>query len=103
MPIESLPEAAHKGEKLFTKKAAQCHTVEKGGKQKAGPNLFQICSRSRNIGSTPAFKYCSATKARGHVLWSAARVYKFLSNPKKFMTGTKMLFAGVFQELTLLL
>ena len=45
LPIESLPEAAHKGEKLFTKKAAQCHTVEKGGKQKAGPNLFQICSR----------------------------------------------------------
>jgi len=83
-----------KGAKVF-KKCKACHTVDEGGKNKIGPNLFGISGRS--AASVEGFKYSKAMKGSG-LTWDDATLDSFLKKPKKFLKGTKMSFAGVKKE-----
>lgn len=96
VPIETLlPEAdAAKGKKLF-KKCAACHTTDQGGKNKVGPNLWNIVGR--DIGTVEGFKYSDAMSSKDGD-WSVAALNEFLANPKGNMPGTKMSFAGVKKD-----
>ena len=85
---------AAKGEKVF-KKCAACHTVEEGGPNKVGPNLFGILDR--DIGSAGGFSY-SATLAEMEGNWTYDALNKFILNPKDFAKGTKMAFAGLKKD-----
>jgi cytochrome c len=71
---------AAKGEKVF-KKCKACHTIEDGGKHKAGPNLFGIVGKK--AGSTDFKKY-SGLKG-SDVVWTEENLDKWLTNPKKFI------------------
>ena len=81
-----------KGAKLFKGKCAQCHTIEKGGATKQGPPLWGIIGKQS--GTTDGFIYSEANKSSG-IVWSDKHLFEYLVNPKKYIVGTKMVFAGV--------
>ncbi len=83
-----------KGKKVF-KKCKACHTVDQGGKNKIGPNLFGIVDRSS--ATVEGFKYSKAMKAAS-LTWDEATLDAFIKKPKKFLKGTKMSFGGVKKE-----
>jgi cytochrome c len=92
-PIEKLLQTAsvEKGA-AAAKKCAACHTFEKGGPNRVGPNLFGVVERAR--ASEPGFNYSAAMKAKGGK-WTYDDLNKFIANPKGFVPGTAMGFAGI--------
>ena len=80
-----------KGKKV-AKKCVACHTFDKDGKNKVGPNLFDIIGKDR--GAVAGFSYSGAIKSMGGK-WGFDDMNQFLKKPKKFMPGTKMSFSGL--------
>ena len=83
--------AEEPGETLFKKNCAICHTLE-AGKNKIGPSLAGVVGRK--AGSVPGFAYSAANKNSGDI-WDAQTLDTYLADPRKFMPGTKMVFAGL--------
>lgn len=83
-----------KGEKV-SKKCKACHVFDEGGKNKLGPALWGVVGR--DIASHEGFNFSGAlVEMEGE--WTYDKLDQFLAAPKKYVPGTKMVFAGVRKE-----
>jgi cytochrome c len=80
-----------KGESA-AKKCASCHQFTKDGKNGTGPLLYGVLNRAK--GAAPAFKYSAGLAGKGGT-WDYAALDEFLTNPKGYISGTSMGFAGI--------
>ena len=82
------------GEKVF-KKCAACHSINKGGKNKIGPSLYNVVGRK--VGDISDYKYSKALAAYEKE-WTFEELNGFLIKPAKWVKGTKMAYAGLRKE-----
>jgi cytochrome c len=82
------------GEKIF-KKCAACHSINKGGKNKIGPALYNVVGRA--VGGVDDYKYSKALAAYGKE-WTFEELNGFLTKPSSYLKGTKMSYAGLRKE-----
>lgn len=82
------------GKKVFSK-CTSCHTPEKGGAAKVGPNLWGVVGGAK--AHTEGFKYSGGMADRGKAgeKWTFEDLDAFLTSPKAFVPGTAMGFAGL--------
>jgi cytochrome c len=99
VPIATLLQTADPARgQAAAKPCLACHTFEKGGQNKVGPNLWDIVNRQ--IASHEGFAYSDELKAKSGEQWAFEALNSFIHNPKAFAPGTKMTYAGMKKDET---
>jgi cytochrome c len=80
-----------KGQAAFVRQCAICHTIDKGGDNRLGPNLFGIVGK--RAGTAPDFKYTNAFRNTATFEWTEGLLGPWIALPAVMVPGTAM---GVF-------
>ena len=81
----------NRGRRTF-KLCQSCHTLNEGGQNLVGPNLYGIFGRE--IGAVDGFTYSKAVQ-ESDIIWTPEILAEWLESPRNFLPGNKMSFAGV--------
>jgi len=81
-----------KNGKVVFARGAICHTVQKGGPNGLGPNLFGVAGRK--AATVTGFGFSSALK-NSRIVWTPDKLKQWVSAPARMVPGTKMAFAGI--------
>jgi len=100
-PTASVPAKAktemtpvQRGAKLYSRCRA-CHTLDEGGANKVGPNLWAIYGSK--TASKEGFAYSKAMKATD-IIWDEETMDGYLKKPGTYMPGNKMTFIGLKKQ-----
>ncbi|MEQ8405857.1 MAG: cytochrome c family protein [Oceanicaulis sp.] len=85
------------GERV-ARRCASCHTFEEGGADGTGPHLWDVMGR--DVAEVSGFNYSQAMNeyAEGGTEWGFQNMYDYLENPRGYVPGTAMSFAGLRQQ-----
>lgn len=88
---------AAKGKAAFVRQCAICHTTEKGGDNRVGPNLFGIVGRK--AGTVPGFNYTNAFRTKANWEWTEDAIGGWMMFPGTMVPGTAMAaFQGIAEK-----
>jgi cytochrome c len=97
--IASLPapynEANYEAGRRVFAQCRSCHTLEAGAPNRVGPNLHGLFGRQTAFAE--GFTYSPALQG-ANFTWDAAQLDNWLANPRDFLPGNRMAFAGVRDE-----
>lgn len=82
------------GRRVFAR-CRSCHTLPEGGPNMTGPNLWGVFGRQ--AGSVEGYNYSPALR-EADFTWTAEQLDQWLNDPRGFLPGNKMSFAGVRDE-----
>jgi cytochrome c len=86
-----------KGKAAFVRQCAICHTTEKDGDNRMGPNLFGIVGKK--AGTAPGFTYTNAFRTRANWEWSEDAIGGWMMFPATMVPGTAMAaFQGIAEK-----
>jgi len=91
------PELVAAGEGLW-RQCRSCHTVDQGGRNGTGPNLYGIVGHA--AGASEGFRYSNPMQAAASegLVWTPEELDAFLADPRGYMRGTRMSFRGLRDE-----
>ena len=74
------------------RKCVSCHTIEEGGRNKVGPNLWNIMNRG--TGQAKDYKYSKkfVAWAKKNPCWTPELMDQWLTKSRNMVKGTKMSF-----------
>lgn len=84
-----------RGKKIY-KRCKACHTLEQDGRNKVGPNLWNIYGSK--TAAKEGFAYSKAMKA-ADITWDETEMDAFLKKPSTYMPGNKMTFIGLKKQI----
>ncbi len=73
-------------------RCAICHTVDKGGPNGLGPNLFGVAGRKG--ASLASYSYSGALRG-ANITWTNDKLKAWVMGPSRLVPGTKMAFGGL--------
>ena len=88
---------ADAGQRVFNQCRA-CHTVDQGGRNGVGPNLYGVFDR--RAGAVEGFRYSATMRAKAEegLTWNEANLRAYIINPKAVVPAGSMAFAGLRNE-----